>query len=45
MIGEQNLGAMELSKLSFEDYNQLKIRLAHNPDSDIREAYNIINKL
>jgi 5-methylcytosine-specific restriction endonuclease McrBC GTP-binding regulatory subunit McrB len=45
MTGEQRLGAMELSKLSFDEYNQLKIRLVHNSDSDVREAYNIINKL
>lgn len=45
MTGEQKLGEMELKKLSFEEYSDLKTRLAHNSDSDVREAYNIINKL
>ena len=45
MTGELKPGAMELSKLSFQEYNDLKTRLVHNPDSDVREAYNIINKL
>lgn len=45
MTGELNPGAMELSKLSFQEYNELKVRLAQNPNSDVREAYNVINKL
>ena len=45
MIGEQKPGVTELKELSLEQYNELKIRLSQNPDSDIREAYSIINKL
>ena len=45
MTGEPKPGTMELKKLSFQQYTELKTRLAHNPDSDVREAYNIINKL
>lgn len=45
MTGELKLGKMIKKKLNFEEYVELKVRLSQDPNSDVREAYNIINNL
>lgn len=45
MIGELNPGVMVKNQLSPEQVNDLLIRLSENPNSDVRDAYNIITIL